>query len=108
MTQTLEPGAATSSPAPQRVEKWLADFSGALAARAAERAAALFAPNSFWRDLIAFTWNITTVENRDGVADLLRETMESTDATNFTVAEGEEPAEADGIVTAWIRFETAV
>ncbi len=34
--------------------------------------------------------------------------MESTDATNFQIAEGEEPAEADGIVTAWIRFETAL
>jgi putative flavoprotein involved in K+ transport len=108
MTQTLEPDAATSSPARQRVQMWLADFSEALAARDAERAAALFAPTSFWRDLIAFTWNITTAENRDGVADLLRETMESTDATNFTITEGEEPAEADGIVTAWIRFETAV
>ena len=108
MTQTLEPGAATASPARQRVEKWLADFSEALAARDAERAAALFAPTSFWRDLIAFTWNITTAEHRDGVADLLQQTMESTDATNFTITEGEEPAEADGVVTAWIRFETAV
>ena len=68
----------------------------------------MFAPTSFWRDLIAFTWNIKTVENRDGVADLLRRTMESTDATNFRIAEGEEPEEADGIVTAWIRFETAL
>ncbi len=108
MTQTLEPDADTSSPARRRVERWLADFSEALAARDPERAAALFAPTSFWRDLIAFTWNITTAENRDGVADLLRQTMESTAATNFRVADGEEPAEADGIVTAWIRFETAV
>ena len=34
--------------------------------------------------------------------------MESTDATNFRIADGEEPEEADGIVTAWIRFETAL
>jgi putative flavoprotein involved in K+ transport len=108
MTQTLEPGTTTSSPARQRVERWLADFAEALAARDAERAAALFAPTSFWRDLIAFSWNITTVENRDGVTDLLRQTMESTDAPNFAIADGEEPAEADGIITAWVRFETAV
>ena len=108
MTQTLEPDAETKSPVRQRVEKWLADFSDALAARDADRAAALFAPTSFWRDLIAFTWNITTVEHREGVAVLLRHTMESTDATDFQIAEGEEPAEADGIVTAWIRFETAL
>ena len=83
MTQTLEPDAETKSPVRQRVEKWLADFSDALAARDADRAAALFAPTSFWRDLIAFTWNITTVEHREGVAVLLRHTMESTDATEL-------------------------
>jgi putative flavoprotein involved in K+ transport len=109
MTQTLEPTTATeASPARRRVETWLADFEAALAARDAERAASLFATTSFWRDLIAFTWNLTTVENRDGVADLLRQTMESTDATNFRITEGEEPDEADGVTTAWFGFETAV
>jgi putative flavoprotein involved in K+ transport len=42
------------------------------------------------------------------VADLLRHTMDSTDATTFQVAEGEEPDEADGVVTAYFTFETAV
>ena len=108
MTQTIEPSTSTASPARQRVEKWLADFSAALAARDADRAAGLFATTSFWRDLIAFTWNITTAEGREGIADLLRHTMESTDAGNFRITDGEEPAEASGVVTAWIRFETAV
>src|SRR4051794_36562533 len=109
MTQTLEPTTGTEpSAARTRVETWLADFEAALAARDVDRAAGLFATTSFWRDLIAFTWNFTTVENRDGVADLLRQTMESTGATNFRITEGEEPDEADGVVTAWFRFETAV
>jgi putative flavoprotein involved in K+ transport len=109
MTQTLEPTTGTEpSAARTRVETWLADFEAALAARDVDRAVGLFATTSFWRDLIAFTWNLTTVENRDGVADLLRQTMESTDATNFRITEGEEPEEADGVVTAWFRFETAV
>jgi putative flavoprotein involved in K+ transport len=108
VTQTIEPETSTASPARQRVEKWLADFSAALAARDADRAAVLFATTSFWRDLIAFTWNITTAEGREDVADLLRHTMESTDAGNFRITEGEEPDEAGGVVTAWIRFETAV
>ena len=42
------------------------------------------------------------------MADLLRQTMETTDATTFRVTEGEEPDEADGVVTAWFTFETAV
>ena len=109
MTQTLEPDVTTEpSAARRRVETWLAEFEAALAARDVERAAGLFATTSFWRDLVAFTWNITTVENRDGVADLLRHTLDSTDARTFRITEGEEPDEADGVVTAWFTFETAV
>ena len=109
MTQTLEPTTvAEPSAARKRVESWLADFEAALAARDVERAAGLFATTCYWRDLIAFTWNLKTVENRDGVADLLRQTMETTDATTFRVTEGEEPTEADGVVTSWFTFETAV
>jgi putative flavoprotein involved in K+ transport len=56
MTQTLEPDApAEPSAARRRVESWLADFEAALAAGDAERVGGLFAPTSFWRDLIAFT-----------------------------------------------------
>ncbi|WP_284745568.1 flavin-containing monooxygenase [Amycolatopsis sp. RTGN1] len=102
MTQTLEPAAAVD--ARQRVEGWLAGFEAALAARDADRAAALFATTSFWRDLIAFTWNLKTVENRDGVKDLLLATMDTADAHGFHATE--EPTESDGVVEAWIGFET--
>ena len=93
MTQTLEPdhwhGAVRS---PYACRDRLADFEAALAAGTSTRAAGLFATTSFWRDLIAFSWNITTVENRDGVADLLRQTLETTGADGLPVAEGEQPA----------------
>ncbi|MGI5130233.1 flavin-containing monooxygenase [Pseudonocardia sp. CA-107938] len=109
MTQILEPvPAAAPSPARRRAEQWLADLESALTAGDADRAAALFAPTSFWRDLVAFTWNITTVENRDGVADLVAATAARTGASHFRVADGEEPDEADGVVTAYVTFETAV
>src|SRR5690349_1219851 len=109
MTQTLEPTTGTEpSAARTRVETWLADFEAALAARHVDRAAGPFATTSFWRDLIAFPWHLTTVENRDGVAALLRQTKESTAATSFPITDGEEAKEADGMVTAWFRFETAV
>ncbi|WP_219414673.1 flavin-containing monooxygenase [Pseudonocardia nigra] len=105
MTQTIEPAAATGTPQ-QRVDAWLRDFERALSDRDPERVAGLFAATSFWRDLIAFTWNLKTVENRDGVADLVRATAESADARGFHTTE--EPTEADGVVEAWIAFETAV
>ena len=81
-------------------------FESALKARDVEAAAALFATESYWRDLVSFTWNITTVEGRDGVSELLTGTLENTDPSGF--ATEEPPDEADGVVTAWITFETGV
>ncbi|MFI7190815.1 NAD(P)-binding domain-containing protein [Nocardia nova] len=108
MTSTLEPVAERSDGAgpQQRVETWLRDFESALAARDIEAAAGMFALDSFWRDLVAFTWNIKTVEGREGVADMLRARLGDTDPRGFHTTE---PAtEDDGVITAWIGFETAV
>ena len=101
MTQTVE---STRTDAAVRVDEWLSAFQQALTAGDADAAAALFGAGSFWRDLVAFSWNITTVEGPDGVADLLRNT--DAGATGFRVTE--EPVEADGVTTAWLAFETAV
>jgi putative flavoprotein involved in K+ transport len=105
MTQTLD-APAPSSPTQDRVDAWLRDFESALTARDVDRAAGMFAATSFWRDLVAFTWNLKTVENPDGVADLLRETLDQTDPSGFRTSEP--PEEADGVTTAWIEFETRV
>jgi len=106
MTQTLEPDTdAVVGDAQARADAWLAGFEAALAARDVERAAGMFAVDCFWRDLVSFTWNITTAEQRDGVADLLRATLDTTDPRGFRTSE---PAEEDGgVVSAWIEFETA-
>ena len=101
MTQTVE---TTRSDAAARTDDWLAAFERALGARDADAVAGLFAAESYWRDLVAFTWNITTVEGPEGAADLVR----STDAGASGFRATEEPEEADGTTTAWIAFETAV
>jgi len=107
MTQTLDHPVETPEAIPeQRTDAWLAAFEAALRDRDVDRAAAMFAATSFWRDLVAFSWNITTVENPDGVAGLLTSTLEDTDPTSF--ATEEPPTEADGVITAWFGFETAV
>jgi putative flavoprotein involved in K+ transport len=73
----LEP---TTDLSPQaRVDAWLADFEAALAVRDVERVVAKFAVDSFWRDLVAFTWNLKTVEGREGVADMLEHRLAETD-----------------------------
>ncbi|WP_127783697.1 NAD(P)/FAD-dependent oxidoreductase [Rhodococcus sp. X156] len=104
-TDTAPLGTATTDPQ-QRVDAWLADFDQALHDRDVDRAAGMFAATSFWRDLVAFSWNLTTVENPDGVADLLRATLADTDPHGF--ATEEPPEDADGVTTAWITFATAV
>ncbi|SFO71775.1 putative flavoprotein involved in K+ transport [Geodermatophilus dictyosporus] len=103
MTQTLD---APPTTAGRRARDWFTALEDALRARDVERAAGLFARTSFWRDLVAFSWNITTVEDRAGVTELLTATLDRTDPSGFTVTE--EPDEADGVTTAWFTFETAV
>ena len=107
MTQAPARETATDATSAQaRAERWLADFESALRSRDAEAAAGLFATESYWRDLIAFTWNIHTSEGRDQIAGMLGEVLEGVDPSGFVVTEPAE--EADGVVTAWIAFETAV
>lgn len=86
--------------------EWVGRFQEALSARDVEAASALFATESYWRDIVSFTWNITTVEGPAGVADLLRATLEHVDPAGFRLTE--EPAEEGGVITAWIAFETRV
>ncbi|HEY0361199.1 MAG TPA: hypothetical protein VGC83_02900, partial [Solirubrobacteraceae bacterium] len=97
---------APESSATQKAERWLGAFETALADRDAAAAAALFATDSYWRDLVAFTWNLKTVEGQEGVADLVEHTAGQTGAHGFRVTEP--AAEADGVTEAWIAFETEV
>lgn len=108
MTQTTAAPLATLSPQ-ERVDAWLAEFESALAARDIERVVSKFAVDSFWRDLVAFTWNIKTVEGHEGIADMLTARLDDTDPSGFRTAEP--PTEdVDGgtvITSAFIEFETA-
>ncbi|WP_193044518.1 NAD(P)/FAD-dependent oxidoreductase [Mycolicibacterium baixiangningiae] len=104
MTQTLEP--TTDLTPQQRVDAWLADFEAALAVRDIERVVAKFATDSFWRDLVAFTWNLKTLEGRDGIADMLITRLAETDPAHFRTREA--PTADGDVTTAFIEFETAV
>ncbi|MFY9851541.1 MAG: NAD(P)/FAD-dependent oxidoreductase [Trebonia sp.] len=101
MTQSVDQKASAAASA---TNEWLTAFQQALTAHDADAAAALFADQSYWRDIVSFTWNITTVEGGAGVAGLLRATLDDVDPAGFRVTE--EPAEEDGVITAWIAFET--
>lgn len=102
MTTATLPNEVTAS-----VETWLSAFGDALAANDPARAAALFTEDGFWRDLVAFTWNLKTLEGRAEISDMLTATLAHVQPTGWKITGGREPAEAGGITEAWIDFETA-
>jgi len=96
----------TTSPIAAEIDQWLTRFDQALTRGDAERIAELFAPESYWRDLVAFTWNLKTVERPEGVRDVLEHTLAHTRPGGWRMSD--EPTEADGVSEAWLEFETAV
>jgi putative flavoprotein involved in K+ transport len=97
MTQTNPTAAA---------RRWLAAFGTALEAGEIDAASALFQPDAYWRDLVAFTWNIRTQEGADAIREMLAARLADTAPSGFSL-DGE-ASEADGIVDAWFTFETRV
>ena len=106
MTSTLDPQTAPDVTPAQRVDAWLADFEAALAVRDIDRVAGMFAVDSFWRDLVSFTWNLKTMEGREQITDMLTTRLAGTDPSGFRARET--PTEDEGVTTAFIEFETAV
>src|SRR5438270_14075043 len=97
MATTAAPTAATE------VDQWLSRFEQALTDGDSASAAELFHDESFWRDLVAFTWNIKTAEGRTGIREMLDCTLARIQPSGWRTTE--EPTAADGISEAWIAFE---
>ncbi|SNB77270.1 putative flavoprotein involved in K+ transport [Arboricoccus pini] len=96
-----------SEGAAARVDAWLASFGDALERGDAKAAAAMFeATESFWRDLVAFSWNIITVEGPAGVEAMLDATLGQAKPRQFRRTDT--ASEKDGIVEGWFTFETEV
>jgi len=74
---------------------WLHKFGAALERGDIDAAAGLFQPECFWRDLVAFTWNIKTCEGRAEIKAMLAATLAGTRPSSF-VARSDE----------WFTFET--
>lgn len=88
------------------IARWLELFDAALTRSDVQAATQLFTTDCHWRDLIGFTWNLKTVEGRDGVQDLLTATLANTQPTNWRT-EGE-ASRTNGVTEGWFTFETAV
>jgi putative flavoprotein involved in K+ transport len=92
-----------SSP-PTAITRWLADFETALTTGDLDAAAALFVDDCFWRDLLAFTWNLVTVERTAEVRRMLGQTLDRVGPRGFSVADDFGAAGSDD--EGWIKFET--
>jgi putative flavoprotein involved in K+ transport len=90
----------------QAASAWMADFDAALQARDTDAATALFGADGHWRDLVAFTWNISTQEGPPAIREMLQARLADVQPRGFAV-EGE-ATEAGGVIDAWFTFETAV
>lgn len=91
-----------------RVQAFLDKFGAALEAGRIDEAVSMFADDCYWRDLVAFTWNIKTVEGHDQVRDMLQSQLQLVKPTKWLVAPGEAATDTDGVTESWISFETEV
>jgi putative flavoprotein involved in K+ transport len=88
------------------IKTWLSNLDKALKKKDYKAAGALFADESYWRDLVSFTWNIKTAEGRDQIIAMMAATMPDLEPSHWTL-EGE-ASEGGGVTEGWIRFETRI
>lgn len=85
---------------------WFARFNAAIEARDIAAALDLFVEDCYWRDLVAFTWNVKTMEGKSAIAAMLGATLEATGPSNWRV-ESAAGSHSDS-VDVWFSFTTAV
>ena len=94
-----------SAPA-QQVSEWLSNFGTALDRADFDAAVEMFREESYWRDLLSFTWNIKTVEGKENIKAMLEATVPGARPGQWLI-EGDATREND-IVSSWFTFETEV
>jgi thioredoxin reductase len=94
------------------VAQWLANLDVALRRGERTALASLFADESHWRDLLAFTWNISPHQGAALIADALTRAQRETKAGNFQLASNRTPPQrlkrlGIDVIEAIFSFETA-
>jgi putative flavoprotein involved in K+ transport len=106
MSAVMDKPAETLDAPSRQVSDWLQAFGSALARGDAAAATAMFDADSYWRDLVSFTWNIRTMEGPAQIAEMLDATLARVQPGAFAI-DGK-ANHADGVTDAWFNFETAV
>ncbi|GAA4344022.1 NAD(P)/FAD-dependent oxidoreductase [Variovorax defluvii] len=110
---TLERRSAVQSITPAKhVRQWLRSFETALAQGSEQDLRALFAAECHWRDLLAFTWNITPHDSLSAIVEQLLRTQPRVQAKGFSLPDTRTPSRLVkrlglGVIEAIFEFETA-
>jgi putative flavoprotein involved in K+ transport len=93
-------------------ENWLAEFETALAKPGASTLERLFHPDSFWRDVLALSWNLQTINGADAILKELRARAAAA-PTNFRIDPNRAPPRrvtraGTSCIEAIFKFETRV
>ena len=103
---TANPGTGLSP-----AKRWLTSLEAALAANSQAGLSALFSPDAYWRDLIAFTGSVITFSQANAIAHCLHEKAHALGAAHFEADEKfTAPAQVmrggKAFIEAFFRFET--
>ncbi|THK34183.1 NAD(P)/FAD-dependent oxidoreductase [Ensifer sp. MPMI2T] len=91
-----------------RIDTALAKLGKALERGDIAAAVNLFQADCYWRDLVAFTWNIRTLEGQDQIRDMLSSQLAAIKPARFRQDEKEPASASDGLTEGWFEFETEV
>ncbi|MDF2097390.1 NAD(P)/FAD-dependent oxidoreductase [Aquibaculum arenosum] len=86
--------------------RWLSGLGDALARADVDATLALFHDDCYWRDFVAFTWNVKTVEGKAALADMLRRTLAHTTPSGWQITDAETVSPTE--TRLWFTFTTAV
>lgn len=87
-----------------QIDHWLSDFTDALVTKNIPAVLDLFQEDCYWRDLVAMTWNLHTVEGKEQLKEMLEAKLNVINPRNFVQID--KPSEANGSVEGWFTFET--
>lgn len=83
---------------------WLAMFSDTLAKGDVVATLELFAEDCYWRDIVAFTWNVKTMEGKPAITAMLQATLGSTGPSAWQVTSASGGRSES--LQAWFTFKT--
>ncbi len=95
------------------VAKWLREFDASIQRNDETAITALFQPDGHWRDLLAFSWHIITMNGADEIKNAFKLTITTARPSNFQIAKERTPPRivtraGKETIEAIVAFETTI